>query len=638
MIRQTLLTFLRATTILLAAHIGCAAAAEAERNAGPNGLVWQDAKDGGHALVWKAKSGRRVVVNDPRITVTDPQTREKRSLKLGPAVRKPQKREDGLEYRFSLADTNDKRHSITGSVRLELSVSDKADEDVLLCHADVRLDRPAALDVTVECAYELPGSCPSDVSMPERSGRVAMQSLRPGVAEGGRFELGAGTAGAGRDLGLPVVDFCWSNAEGDHKPLRLAVAADPYCGCAISGEARPEGTPPLTQVSISTTYQGSVVPLTGEKRTMSLEFHRRGADGSFRSFYRTIPEIKPGPAWTQSVQLVCYDYLSEHGDGWFKDLQTLADRIPPEHRGRVAACLHGWYDYYQNNAYDHRQKKLLKEWTAFPNTYKVPMSLADMHKRLKFAKGLGFHALLYFSDGVNCDPGAPNFHPEYVLKDKAGKVLAGWKGPDTLKQSVAMDPGVPGVGDWYRGYLAALLAEYADDLDGFVWDETFVIPTNRVSYTQSTPGYADRAMMRLVSELTQMVQQCHARNPNLVFLASDNGRTNYALAAHGTYQDSSCNPNAWGPSMFANYRNCLWSCNWYPVKGQRKNEIAAERFGLPQGVSNGYGDNRGPHNMPPELLDAVLRRFTKNVESGRQRARTLSDVKPPAAASSSTKK
>ena len=76
--------------------------------------------------------------------------------------------------------------------------------------------------------------------------------------------------------------------------------------------------------------------------------------------------------------------------------------------------------------------------------------------------------------------------------------------------------------------------------------------------------------------------------------------------------------------MFANYRNCLWSCNWFPVTSDRNNEIAATRFGLPQGLSERLGDSRGPHNMPPELLEEVLRRFTKNIESGRVRVRYLS--------------
>ena len=53
-------------------------------------------------------------------------------------------------------------------------------------------------------------------------------------------------------------------------------------------------------------------------------------------------------------------------------------------------------------------------------------------------------------------------------------------------------------------------------------------------------------MMSLMSELAQMVQRSHARNPDLAFLASDCGRTNYALVAHGTYQDSACNPDYLG--------------------------------------------------------------------------------------------
>jgi len=60
----------------------------------------------------------------------------------------------------------------------------------------------------------------------------------------------------------------------------------------------------------------------------------------------------------------------------------------------------------------------------------VPMSLAEMHRRLKFAKDLGFRVLLYFSDGTNSDSGAPAFCKEYVLKDKNGKTFPGWKGPD----------------------------------------------------------------------------------------------------------------------------------------------------------------------------------------------------------------
>jgi hypothetical protein len=285
--------------------------------------------------------------------------------------------------------------------------------------------------------------------------------------------------------------------------------------------------------------------------------------------------------------------------------------------------LHGWYDYFQQYAYDHKTGKLLDKWTAFPGTYKVPMSLAEMHRRLKFAKDLGFRVLLYFGDGTNSDGGAPNFRKDYVLKDKAGKTFPGWKGPDSLGQPLMMDPSVPGLRDWYRGYMKALLAEYGKDVDGFVWDETFYIKTNFISYPGGKPAFADRAMMSLVSELTQMTQVYRKHNPDLVFLASDLGMTSYALVANGTYQDSAMEERHWGPSMFANYRNCLWSCNWYPLRHAKQNEIAAEKYGLPQGVSNGWEDNCGPSQMPPALLDAVLKRFTQNVESKRQRLRYL---------------
>jgi hypothetical protein len=231
--------------------------------------------------------------------------------------------------------------------------------------------------------------------------------------------------------------------------------------------------------------------------------------------------------------------------------------------------------------------------------------------------------LLYFCDGTNSDEGAPDFNRDYVLKDKAGKTFPGWKGPDSLGQPWMMDPSVPGLRDWYRGYLKALLEEYARDIDGLVWDETFYIPVDFISYGQAGPAHADRAMMNLVAELTQMVQTYHDRNPDLVLLAADNGTTSYALVAHGTYQDSGAGEQHWGPSMFANYRNSLWSCNWSPVTGAANNQIAAEKYGLPQGVSSGWGDNCGPSQMPPELLEAVLKRFTKNVESKRQHLRYL---------------
>lgn len=537
-------------------------------------------------VIWKSGAGRTITVHAPEVAGQ-------------PGVlRKSDEHESDAVLEYAVAN---------GSVSVKIS----GEKDVLVARVSTAFDRPVTDDVETVLAFDVDGEPAQQLGLPEQNGVFKVLPVTKMSGAAGKFELGNAANGPGPALGMPVVGLIFGAEE-----QQLAVAADPYCGSDFQVQGR--------RIMVRTTYRGALVPVTREERTVALVFHRDGADGTCRAFYRTIPEIEPGAPWTQGIQLVYYDYLSEKGAGWFKDLQTLADKIPHQHRGHVALCLHGWYDYFQQYAYDHKTGKLLDKWTAFPVTCKVPMSLAEMHRRLKFAKNLGFRVLLYFGDGTNSDSGAPNFHPEYVLKDKNGKTSTGWQAPDSLGKALKMDPGVPELRDWQRGYLKALLAEYGRDMDGFVWDETFHIPTNLVSYPDGKPSYANRAMMGLVGELAQMTQAYRQHNPDLVFLASDNGKTNYALVAHGTYQDSAMEERHWGPSMFANYRNCLWSCNWFPLRHAKQNEIAAEEYGLPQGLSNGWDDNCGPNRMPPELLDAVLQRFTKNVESNRQRLRYLS--------------
>lgn len=548
-------------------------------SAGEGRLTWT--KDS--VLAWQPKDGRAVRIVGPVGATLD-----RKSVQENEAV---------LTYTVS-----------NGTVSVKL----RAVENALVARMTVAFREPVTNDLEPVFAFDVEGEPARQMGLPERNGVFQVWPITAETGGAGKFELGNAAKGPIQcsTLGMPVVGLIF----GENEP-QLAVAADPYCGSYIQAQGQ--------RVTVRTTYAGSLVPVTREERTFALEFHRGGADGTCRAFYRTIPEIMPGAPWTQGIHLVYYDYLSQKGEGWFKDLQTLADRIPAKDRGSVAVCSHGWYDYFQQYAYDHKTGKLLDKWTAFPGTHKVPMSLAEMHRRLKFAKDLGFHVLLYFSDGTNSDSGAPAFQKDYVLKDKAGNTFPGWKGPDSLGQPLMMDPGVPGLRDWYRGYLKALLEEYGKDVDGFVWDETFYIKTNFISYAGGKPAYADRAMMSLVSELAQMTQAYRKHNPDLVFLVSDLAMTSYALVANGTYQDSAMEERHWGPSMFANYRNCLWSCNWFPLRHAQQNEIAAEKYGLPQGVSNGWEDNCGPHRMPPELLDAVLKRFTKNVESKRQRLRYL---------------
>jgi hypothetical protein len=606
--------------LLLGVVVQCRAAADSASAARPNRLILRKGSDGRDALIWQSTSGREVNVKGMVLVIEDERNNQAWSVAQesdGPILKQ---NTAVFKYRISLGD---KRRSITGRADIYITPSTNGDEDVLLCKSSLVFDKAVELDLAVRCIFDLLGTCPDKMTTPERSGVLSFRSLQPNTVENVYFRLGRAAEPVGVELGLPVIDLSWNDSPGKEEPLRLAAAVDPYCGCSISAATRPAKENPSTRVVISTLYKGSLVPLVKEERTISLEFHRKCADGSLRSFYRTIPEIEPGPAWIHGIHLVYYDYLSDRGEGWFKDLRTLADRIPREHRGHVAVCLHGWYDYFQQYAYDHQQGKLLREWTAFPGTHKVPMSLEKMHSRLRFAKDLGFRMLLYFADGTNSDSGAPNFRKEYLLRDKDGKTFAGWKGPDSIGEPLKMDPGVAELRDWYRGYLSALLEEYSDELDGFVWDETFYIPTDFVSYPDGKPAHADRAMMSLVAELTRLVQRSRNRNPELAFMVADNGSTNYAIVAHGTFQDSACSPSLWGPSMFANYRNCLWSCNWYPVSGESKNRIAALRFGMPQGISNGYGDDLGPHEMPYKILDNILERFHNNVSNNRVRIKAI---------------
>ena len=361
-------------------------------------------------LSWRASAGRAVSIKAPQLTLTIPGDNIRVPFNVKLRKHSFQKGEAVLEYELSL---NQGGHTITGSGTLKVSRSDKSPEDVLLVHTAYTFDEAVTADVETVCGFDVQGEPARQMGLPERNGYFKWYPILPTVGGAGRFDLGNAAKGPVQcsTLGMPVVGLSF----GDNDQ-QLAIAADPYCGSFFQAESITSAT----RVTVRTTYMGSVAPVRSERRTLALEFHRNGTDGTLRNFYRTIPEIDPGAPWTQGIHLVYYD-----------------------------------------------------------------------------------------------------------------------------------------------------------------------------------------------------------RNPDLVFLGSDVGRASYALVANGTYQDSAMREEDWGPSMFVNYRNCLWSCNWYPLQYARRNQIAAEKYGLPQGVSNGWEDNCGPSRMPSALLDDVLRRFTKNVESKRERLRYL---------------
>jgi hypothetical protein len=344
------------------------------------------------------------------------------------------------------------------------------------------------------------------------------------------------------------------------------------------------------------------------------------------------------------VAMVDFDYFSKNGEGWFRDIDALTKLIAPEDRAKVFLALHGWYGYVGRYAFDWRKGEFFKEWTAFPNALDprvqslpdrpntgtgssaagliwpkasvksmrpVPMSLAEMHRRIRYAKEKGFRVGIYYADGTNaCDGLKDVFDPSKVLR------WGGWEGPDTTGRTYAQNPLHPEVREFYLKYARALLDEYGKEVDGFIWDETFVVGPHDLG-PAAAPGYASRGMMTLVKEVAAAVASF---SPELAFFASDDigalyqydQAAPYCLVAHGTYQDSWCTPEGWSYGLFPNYRNVLWSCNWAPVVRFEYSRYAVETFDVPVPISNGaFGDDTGIADMTAQQQRKVMDLFNR---------------------------
>jgi hypothetical protein len=344
-------------------------------------------------------------------------------------------------------------------------------------------------------------------------------------------------------------------------------------------------------------------------------------------FRLMLPDVPPGPKWLHDIAMVDYDFLSDDGQGWERDLRTLASWLKPAERRRVALCLHGWYDALGSYCYDARAHSMKPEWVAFERTRKVRFTQAELKRRLRFARDLGFHVLLYFGDGLAADSGVPGYHDDWAYRDPKGKKITGWQGPDTFGPTYMLNPAHPEVFSWFTNYMSALLQTYGAETEGFVWDETFHARLGQIA-SSPRPAYCDRAMMALVKTLTRQVNRF---DPQKVFLASDcigvfgwNDAPGYAMMADGTYQDTHCEPVAWSYGLFPNWRNTLWSCNWNDVTDFHLTRWGVRTFGVPVAISNGWGDDCGPSEWSPRQRDAFLRLFRERLRL-KQPVRFLSE-------------
>ncbi|HUZ47321.1 MAG TPA: hypothetical protein VMW54_11860 [Terriglobia bacterium] len=439
-------------------------------------------------------------------------------------------------------------------------------------------------------------------------------------------------AGGYKNMGKPQqLAIPLANEYADQMDLRLAHCADPYFSSYFrlpyGGKAG----------NFNCLFLGEV-GIEKEERAVYTVLHRGGEKAAMQVFYETaLSDVEAGADWQHEVAMVDYDYLSKNGQGWFRDIDALAKLIAPRDRGKVFLALHGWYGYVGEYAFDWRHGAFFKEWTAFPSALNpklqllpdapdsgtgyiwkkkpvramrpVPMSLADMHRRIRYAKDKGFRVGIYYADGTNaCEGVKAIYDPSKVLR------WGGWQGPDTKGKTYAQNPLHPEVREFYLKYIQALVEEYGREVDGFIWDETFVIGRDALG-TAAAPGYASRAMMTLVRDVAATVA---GFNPQLAFFASDciglglsfDQAVPYALVAHGTYQDSGCAPVAWSYGLFPNYRNVLWSCNWAPVTRFEYSRYAVETFNVPVPISNGaFGDDIGISDMTAEQQKNIMALF-----------------------------
>ena len=426
-------------------------------------------------------------------------------------------------------------------------------------------------------------------------------------------------------LALPMVSAPTPSIASRESSGRMMLAADPYFSVLF------------TPATIEWTYPAKAgLENDCERRTIVVSRHQGSPEQSLDCFFRMVlADVPPGPKWLHDIALVDYDYMSDGGEGWFRDIDALAAALPRRDRRQVFLCLHGWYDFLGRYCFDRRTGRFDREWTVFSsyeaakrapafgeiggervelgfgNCKPVKMSLKAVHERLQYARARGFRVGMYFADGMNAGNGLAEFDPSCVLR------WGGWQGPDSKGRSYMQNPLHPKVRAFYLDYAKALLAEFGAEVDALNWDETFHIAPGELG-NEAAPGYADRAMMRLAREISQLVEDDNRKHRRqIAFLTSDclgafgeqQIKAPYALVAHGTYQDSWCQPRAWSYGIFSNYRNVLWSCCWWPVAKWPWIDFAVRQYQAPVSLSNGWGNDKGFSEMTAEQRARALALF-----------------------------
>jgi hypothetical protein len=502
----------------------------------------------------------------------------------------------------------------------------EADRKMLKVTCELKPHDPLPFDLSIIQSGLIEGLPQAEAILPQRDGRVAYYAIPRQKPLPAYWFLGSGSSRAGQELALPLIGLRKKNGGSE----TLSCATDPYLGVLYRLSATGDA-PGAVSLEFGCTFSGSLTPVSNETRIIEIAVHRDSTEDLFKTFYRTIPDVKPGPSWIHDIQLNHYDYIAKAGKSLEPDLDELARRIPEKYRKHVVVCLHGYYDYLGRYTFNSKTQRIDDAWKSYDDRAQLlAMTREEFHRRIRLVKDRGFRCAIYYFDGLSYDDAGPEFNPQWIWRDAGDNHKPWWywqKRPDAHGHTNFMlNPARPEVRQWFIDYTKALIAEYGRDLDGFVWDETNAVQQGATAKLGSSMIEADRAMMRLVADVTREVQRGWTLNPDLALLTSDcvdaHGPSQelqvpVCLVSHGTYQDSWCDPKGWSPGLLPNHRNCLISCNWSPIKNRDWNRSAAEQYGLPQGVSNGYCDDLGPSEMPKEILDEIIARFLKRVEQAK---------------------
>ncbi len=229
---------------------------------------------------------------------------------------------------------------------VDLTVSNAVGGALLLCRTVLHAQAPPKQDVRVAQTFEVRGrhataliaeQCRANPGTRDEIRTEGMRAWRvsPGAPGAAYFEMGRGsTDRQGVIVSMPVAGLALGKGNGAGTPM-LVLATDPYSGVQFQATNVAAGEVKSARISALSRYHGAKVPLRDETRTVALQFNADGADGMFRTFYATIPEIEPGAAWIHGVALNYYDYYSDSGKGWYRNIEKLAQIVPLEHRGKI---------------------------------------------------------------------------------------------------------------------------------------------------------------------------------------------------------------------------------------------------------------------------------------------------------------